>query len=131
MFAFLSTPADAATSHLCSLNNNQLCGVRFRARGTYTAEGITKLCEGLKGSSVTSLRCAIVSVLAIASVPTDTPHHPRSILLLTVSSVITSVPREEPRSLRASKEIRRCKCSSTSPGTRTDPQVFTFCVNAH
>ena len=26
--------------------------------GTYTAEGITKLCEGLKGSAVTSLRCA-------------------------------------------------------------------------
>ena len=27
-------------------------------QGTYTAEGITKLCEGLKGSAVTSLRCA-------------------------------------------------------------------------
>ena len=27
-------------------------------KGTYTAEGITKLCEGLKGSSVTSLECA-------------------------------------------------------------------------
>ena len=26
--------------------------------GTYTAEGITKLCEGLKGSAVTSLKCA-------------------------------------------------------------------------
>ena len=27
-------------------------------KGTYTEEGITNLCEGLKGSSVTSLRCA-------------------------------------------------------------------------
>ena len=25
---------------------------------TYTTEGIAKLCEGLKGSSVTSLECA-------------------------------------------------------------------------
>ena len=37
---------------------NQLCGLDFDGRGTYTAEGITKLCEGLKGSAVTSLRCA-------------------------------------------------------------------------
>ena len=35
---------------------NQLCGLD-RYRGTFTAEGITALCEGLKGSSVTSLRC--------------------------------------------------------------------------
>ena len=27
-------------------------------RGTYTTEGIAKLCEGLKGSAVTSLECA-------------------------------------------------------------------------
>jgi hypothetical protein len=26
--------------------------------GTYTAKGITKLCEALKGSAVTSLKCA-------------------------------------------------------------------------
>ena len=40
---------------------NQLCGVDYRGtyRGTYTAEGITKLCEGLKGSAVTSLECAM------------------------------------------------------------------------
>ena len=37
-----------------------LCGIQsFIGRGTYTAEGITKLCEGLKGSCVTSLRCAV------------------------------------------------------------------------
>ena len=30
----------------------------MHADGTYTVEGITKLCEGLKGSAVTSLKCA-------------------------------------------------------------------------
>jgi hypothetical protein len=37
---------------------NQLCGVDDDGNGTYTAEGITKLCEALKGSAVTSLKCA-------------------------------------------------------------------------
>ena len=37
---------------------NQLCGVDPDGNGTYTAEGITTLCEGLKGSAVTSLECA-------------------------------------------------------------------------
>ena len=37
---------------------NQLCGVDRRGNGTYSTEGITKLCEGLKGSAVTSLKCA-------------------------------------------------------------------------
>jgi hypothetical protein len=38
---------------------NQLCGLTENGEdGTYTAEGITKLCEGLKGSAVTSLKCA-------------------------------------------------------------------------
>ena len=38
-----------------SLANNALCGVNEYGQGTYTAEGITALCEGLKGSAVTSL----------------------------------------------------------------------------
>ena len=38
-----------------SLLGNALCGVDKFDRGTYTAEGITALCEGLKGSAVTSL----------------------------------------------------------------------------
>ena len=41
----------------CSLNENTLCGVTKRGRGRYTTEGITALCEGLKQSNVTSLRC--------------------------------------------------------------------------
>ena len=43
--------------YLCSLEND-LCSQFFRGDGTYTAEGITKLCEGLKRSAVTSLKYA-------------------------------------------------------------------------
>ena len=57
MLAFLSTPIDTPPS-LRSLAYNQLCGLDDKGNGTYTAEGITKLCEGLKGSAVTSLECA-------------------------------------------------------------------------
>ena len=41
-----------------SLSDNAICGVSRRGRGTYTTEGITALCEGLKGSAVTSLDVA-------------------------------------------------------------------------
>ena len=57
VFAFLSAPIDTPRS-LGSLAHNQLCGVDEEGGGTYTAEGITKLCEALKGSAVTSLECA-------------------------------------------------------------------------
>ena len=30
----------------------------FSGEGTYTVEAMTKLCEALKGSAVTSLKCA-------------------------------------------------------------------------
>ena len=56
-----------------SLGDNQLCGVDEAGRGTYTTEGIIKLCEGLKGSAVTSLRCAAKAVtFAFMSAPIDT-----------------------------------------------------------
>ena len=57
VFAFVSAPVDTPCS-LGRLGNNQLCGLDNVGCGTYTAEGITKLCEGLKGSAVTSLKCA-------------------------------------------------------------------------
>ena len=54
----MSAPIDTPPS-LGSLAENQLCGLDYiDGEGTYTAEGITKLCEGLKGSAVTSLECA-------------------------------------------------------------------------
>ena len=55
--AFVSAPIDTPPS-LGSLAGNQLCGLDYEGNGTYTAEGITKLCEGLRGSTVTSLECA-------------------------------------------------------------------------
>ena len=42
-----------------SLNDNELCGLDECGKGTYTAEGINKICESLKTSSITSLRCAL------------------------------------------------------------------------
>ena len=41
-----------------SLGHNLLCGLGREGGGTYTTEGITKLCEGLRGSAVPSLECA-------------------------------------------------------------------------
>ena len=39
-------------------------------------EGIIALCEGLKGSAVTSLECAATpQVFAFLSAPIDSPHH--------------------------------------------------------
>ena len=43
---------------------NQLCGLNRYGDGTYTTDGITKLCEGLKESAVTSLKCAAARVFA-------------------------------------------------------------------
>jgi len=49
----------AATSlRSLRLDDNQLCGLDEDGDGTYTAEGINKLCEALKGSAVTSLNLA-------------------------------------------------------------------------
>ena len=62
MFAFVSAPIDTPSFPLGSLDGNRLCGVykeyKGDIQGTYTTLGITKLCEGLKGSAVTSLKCA-------------------------------------------------------------------------
>ena len=53
----MSAPVDTSPA-LCSLGDNRLYGLDDYGNGTYTTEGITKLCEGLKGSAVTSLKCA-------------------------------------------------------------------------
>ena len=37
------------------MNGNNLCGVGYNIAGTYTVEGITKLLEALKGSSVVGM----------------------------------------------------------------------------
>ena len=62
MFAFVSAPINTHPFP-GSLGYNQLCGLYtdkwLGTWGTYTAKGITKLCEGLKGSAVTSLKYAV------------------------------------------------------------------------
>ena len=40
------------------LGYNELCGIGDEGDGTYTTEGVTKLCEELRGSAITSLECA-------------------------------------------------------------------------
>ena len=71
VFAFLSAPIDTPLLYADSLADNVLCGVKY-GEGTYTAEGITKLCEGLKGSAVTSLKCAAAPrAFAFVSTPVD------------------------------------------------------------
>ena len=70
VFTFVCQPADTPTLSRHprptrgSLASNRLCGLYYSVRigqhkGTYTTEGITKLCEVLKGSAVTSLKCAV------------------------------------------------------------------------
>ena len=69
VFAFLSAPIDTPLLYADSLADNRLCGVKYGS-GTYTSEGITKLCEALKGSAVTSLKCAFTpSVCFSVSAP--------------------------------------------------------------
>ena len=60
LFAFyVSARVDTFLRSLGSLKDNQLCGLDEQGGdGTYAAEGITKICEALKGSAVTSLKCA-------------------------------------------------------------------------
>ena len=40
-------------------------------KGTYTSEGIVKICDGLKDSAVTSLKCDALRVFAFLSAPLD------------------------------------------------------------
>ena len=54
---FLSAPVDTPPP-LGSLTENQLGGLDYCGPGEYTTEGITKLCEALMSSAVTSLECA-------------------------------------------------------------------------
>ena len=80
VFAFLSAPIDTPP-FLGSLAGNHLCGRDDEGNGTYTAEGIIKLCEGLKGSAVTSLKCATAPACSPSCQCPLTrliSHHPRA-----------------------------------------------------
>jgi len=81
----LSLPIDTPPSH-GSLAGNQLYGLDASGCGTCIAEGITKLCEALKGSAVTALKCAAAQECSL----------PCQRLLTPLSSHL----RSRPRSLR-------------------------------
>ena len=61
-----------------NLADNELCGVDSDGYGTYTAEGINKLCDGLKGSAVTLLNLqgnyiGAIGAFALAAFLKETP----------------------------------------------------------
>ena len=78
MFVFVSAPIDTAPVFAGSrLGSNDIGGHYDHKKGEFVVndntEGIIALCEGLKGSSVTSLECAAnLQVFAFLSAPTDT-----------------------------------------------------------
>jgi len=128
VFAFLSMPIDTATPHLGSLATNQLCGLNRMGNGTYTSEGIIKLCVALKGSTVTSLKCAIAPECSLSC------QRPLTCLLL------SHHPHPTPRSQSPKQRHRRQGRlrarrhpqgdADHQPGVRRRPSVC-FCVNAH
>eukprot|EP00964_Phaeocystis_antarctica_P093196 scaffold60067_cov62-Phaeocystis_antarctica.AAC.3 len=60
----LSECMSMSSMYICSLLSNKLCGVsEYHDYGTYTDEGITELCEGIKDSAITSLKCATARAL--------------------------------------------------------------------
>ena len=127
LLAFLSVPIDTPPS-LGSLVGNQLCGLNYLGNGTYTTEGITKLCEALKGSAVTSLKCAASPERLLLcqrpltrTCPLTVPPHPS----LAESGLTTSQTRVPPRWLPSSRR-RRSPRSGASP-----PDSVRLSVNAH
>ena len=75
VFAFVSGPVDTAVFTASRLSGNRIGGYYDYDAGEFvaTTKGIIALCEGLKGSSVTSLECAAnLQVFAFLSAPTDT-----------------------------------------------------------
>ena len=85
--------------------------------GTFTTEGITTLCEALKGSTVTSLECAAAPSVRFLSGPIDTAHVPPLNPTHAVLKETGSVPKEEPRLQRASRATRRGDRSSKPPAS--------------
>ena len=79
----LSGPVDTAVFNASSLSGNSIGGYYNNDVGEFvaTTEGIIALCEGLKGSAVTSLECAAapMQVFAFLSAPLDTWPSPLTV----------------------------------------------------
>ena len=107
-----------------SLGNNRLCGLYYEygaLKGTYTAEGITKLCEGLKGSAVTSLKCATAPECLLLC--------QRPLTSLSLSWVGDSIDHEEkqtplcPQAPRQQARTRRRSRARGGPQRQLNPAV--------
>ena len=106
---------------------NKLCGIKY-GQGAYTADGITKLCEGLKGSAVTSLRCAAASCSLLCQRPLTRLLSHRPILPLTHSLFYNDIGDKGVTALAAilsETKITNLKCAATPRSVRF------FCVSAH
>ena len=83
---------------------NQLCGLGYDGNGTYTTEGITILCEMLRGSAITSLGCAAApyalytSILTASADVIRAPSKPRA---CTHSVQDNSLREEDKEAIRA------------------------------
>ena len=79
MFAFASAPVDTVVFTASRLSGNSIGGhyEYYDDEGEFvsTAEGITALCEGLKGSSVTSLKYAACGSNRLLSVCLSVSAH--------------------------------------------------------
>ena len=109
--------------------NNQLCGLDFKGDGAYTVEGITKLCEGLKRSTVTSLKCAAPPPSAFVSAPIDTlstrfRSHARSLYMNELG------PQGGAALAEGLKGNSTLQSLEWPPGARTSSRVL-ICVSAH
>ena len=113
------------------MGSNQLCGVNYHGQGTYTTEGITKLCEALKESSVTSLKCATTPVFAFVLAPTDTPPSLGSL----AQNELCGIGFDGFGTYTAKCITRLCEClmgsAVTSLKCAATPQSVCFCVSAH
>ena len=107
VFAFVSAPIDTPP-FLGSFLGNLLCGTDpWGWTGTYTAEGITRLCEALKGSAVTSLKCAAAtrSCLSVNAIDTPTLSPLQAYPRFAVSRGTTSETRARPHSQPSSRRL--------------------------
>ena len=134
MFPFVSVAIDTPCStpwH--SLAKNQLCYLHTFGEGTYSAEGITKLCEGLKGSAVTSLKCAAAPkrCLLFVSAPIDTPPSVGSLAFNLLCGLDSEVGGGTYTTEGITKLCEGLKGSSvTSLECAATPKSVCFCVSA-
>ena len=107
---------------------NQLCGLDDEGDGIYTAEGIAKLCEALKGSAVTSLECAAGPKCLLSCQRPLTPTVPRPAPRSLRGNNLTNDGKDMSGLLKLVEILPQTKIESL--GCAATPSVR-FCVSAH